>query len=207
METLHTYPERETLPIKSVGVIGAAGQVGEALIDVFTSNGIPSVYGMAREPHLERLRGKYSTAQFSNSLEEIISRQPELIILATPNPADEILVQTAFQIAVKSFEKTPTLLLLQNGVDVVPKALRAFGSAEINIIRGSLFTPIARDEKGDLSYNAQKMKLSLAQVRGQNIRSVEGFCQAAGFKTEVCADYKEMEWTRTSIKTLTFRLS
>ncbi len=196
IEMLQDHHEKEVISIESVAVIGAAGQVGEALINEFASHGIPNVYGMAKEPHLVPLRAKYSTTLFSSSIEGIISNEPELIILATPNPSDEILVQTAFQIAVRGYKKAPTILLLQNGVDVVPKALKAIGSLNINIIRGSLFSPFTRDETGDLSYNRNKIKLSLAQVKGQNVRSVEGFFHAAGFKTEVCINYQEMEWTK-----------
>lgn len=141
-------------------------------------------------------------AYYSDSLEQTLRRKPQLLILAIPNPADKVLGKIA-QLATDGM----TIVLPQNGVEVVGTAQAIFDKARknIHIIRASLMTPVAQDEKGDLIYNTKKRpRIVFAQIEdhGPEVDAVAGLFEAAGFESKVFDDYRAMEWTKLLVNTI-----
>src|SRR5437667_8586215 len=163
---------------KSVLVIGGAGQTGQLFINSLASNpDISSLYIFARQKTNKYFGGLDKVSIFLN-LEEALKRLPEVIILSTPNPTEEILRLVATHI-----KNSPVIILPQNGVDVVPIALRVFKNTKIkpqNLIRASLFTTINPGKEGFAQYNQQKLRIAFASVileSNQELEGVGDMCQ------------------------------
>lgn len=167
----------EARRFKSVSVIGAAGQVGE----LFTKT-LSLIPGVKIEPVL---RGGVSA----------LEKKPEVIILATPNPIEKALEQVA------KYAKYPsTLVLPQNGVGIGSTAQKVLAeSAQITIVRASLFTTVSRDQDGNLVYDGKRQRIALAPVGDNQAGKIEraaDLFQAAGFDVRVVADHRSMEWAK-----------
>lgn len=139
---------------------------------------------------------------FPESLEVTLKKNPELLILATPNPTEEVLNKIA-QLAPQNM----TIVLPQNGVEVVDVAEAAFGNAGKNIhfVRASLITPVAQNEKGELIYNTKKKpRIAFAQIEDHDLEvdAVADLFESAGFETRVFDDYRAMEWTKLLVNTI-----
>lgn len=137
-----------------------------------------------------------------DSLEQTLGRKPQLLILATPNPADAVLEKIA-----RLVPDGMTIVLPQNGVAVVDVARKAFSDAEkdIHIVRASLITAVAQNERGNLIYNMNKKpRIAFAQVgqHGREVDAVAGLFQSAGFTTKVIENYVAMEWTKLLTNTI-----
>lgn len=142
----------------------------------------------------------------SSNLKSSLRNKPDVIILATPNPVDEILE------SISSDLKNPvTLILPQNGVDVIPAALRAMKKSKVSLVRASLYTTINLDKNGKAEYNEKKKRITLAEVKvkspqpplsrgGLDVLSPLNkslvLFEGAGFDVRVIEDYRSMEWTK-----------
>lgn len=177
------FPKPQTATpetFKSVAVIGASGKVGE-LVATHVAD-LPQVQV---EPVL---RGEVA---------QKLQLEPELIILATPNPADGVLQEIA-----KHIKRPSAVVVLQNGLKVVPAAKTAFENSQfpITLIRGSLDTNVDRNEDGSLLYNLNKKRLGLsfagdADPNGDLPRA-QNTLQQAGFRVEIDPNYRAMEATK-----------
>lgn len=163
---------------KSVAVIGAAGQVG----GLFTET-LSLARGVKVDPVL---RGGIGSA---------LEREPEVVILATPNPTTEALEDIS-----KHIKKPLTLVLPQNGVEVVLTAEKVLGEfrSQITIVRASLFTNVSRDKEGKIQYNKKKKRIGLASVDQDEgaLQQTVSLFRGAGFEVAVVDDYKSMEYTK-----------
>jgi len=151
---------------------------------------------------LNVVASKHLSADDPKSLERVIEQKPQLLILATPNPADAVLKKIA-----RLAPDGMTIVLPQNGVAVVDTAMVRFQEAakNIHIVRASLITAVAQNDKGDLMYNTKKMpRIAFAQVgqHGPEVDAVADLFQSAGFKTKVIEDYVAMEWTKLLTNTI-----
>lgn len=179
---------------KSVGVVGAAGQTGELFTRSFADRlgSSVAISGVVRNRHL-RNEGSLRVG-FHTEIGSMFATDPEMVILATSNPTDEALREIA-----KHAQKPLTLVLPQNGVDVVPTAQKALAESGVTItlVRASLFTNVSRDQNGDLAYNKDKNRIALAPVGEDpdgNLRKAVVLFQTAGFDVKVESDYQAMEW-------------
>lgn len=185
--------EKLPLAFKSVAVVGAAGQVGEFL----TRNLSPvvSVEAVVRSRRWTD-EANQTGMKFHSGIAEMLATKPEVIILATPNPANEALTEIAQHI-----QGPTTLILPQNGVDIASKAeaIVEDAASKITLIRASLFTNVSRDAEGNLLYNPKKKRIALATVGDGDCGSLEKseklFTQA-GFEVRISDDYRVMEWSK-----------
>ena len=147
---------------KSVLVIGGTGQTGQLFINSLVTNpDINNFYVFIRQ-QTKKYFGGYDKVSIFVNLKEALKNLPEVIILSTPNPTEEILQSIATYV-----KNSPVIILPQNGVDVVPTALRVFKNTKIqpqNLIRASLFTTISLGKEGQALYNHQKLRIALAPV-------------------------------------------
>lgn len=196
--------EERLTSINSVAILGL-GQVGQLFLQELIAG--PKVYGIGRKRQQASLTGRFPDLSFSTKIEEEICQNSQVIILAVPNPADEALGEIAEAISRNAFSQ-PIIVLPQNGVDVIPKAKKAFKNTGVNpkIVRASLFTAVRQNSKsGEIKYRKEKLKIALAPVSEQDISSVDkvsGLCQRAGFRVEMCSEYKSMEWTKLLLNTI-----
>jgi 1-acyl-sn-glycerol-3-phosphate acyltransferase/ketopantoate reductase len=182
---------------KSVLVIGGTGQTGQLFVNSLASNpNIGSLYVFIRKQSKKYFGGLEKVSIFSD-LEEVLKKLPEVIILSTPNPTEEILGSIA-----KYVKNSPVIILPQNGVDVVPCALRVFKNTRIktkNLIRASLFTTVGMGRDGMAEYDDGKLRIALASVdlnSGQSLEGVDEMFRESGFKTRLFESYESMEWTK-----------
>lgn len=176
----------------SVAVIGAGGKIG----GLFTET-LSLASGVRVDPVLH------------GGIADALERKPEMIILATPNPAEGALNEIAEYLKAKrenpdeiddQAQKPFTLVLPQNGVDVVLTAetvLAEFRS-QVKIVRLSLFTNVSRDENKKIRYNRKKKRVALAPVDQDEeaFQDTVALFRGAGFAVETIEDYKSMEWTK-----------
>ncbi len=181
---------------KSVAVIGAAGQVGELFTRTFAERLDPdvSITAVVRNKHLKD-EGSLPVG-FYTDIGQMLATEPEMVVLATPNPTDGVLKEIAL------YSKKPlTLVFPQNGVDVVPTAEKILAESpnQVRLVRASLFTNVSRDSTGELSYNKDKNRIALASVGEDPDYSVPKIAELfknAGFDVKVVSDYKAMEWAK-----------
>lgn len=196
-----TPPKEVLSPINSVAIYGL-GQVGggpflQELVKVPEIN----IYGIGRDYQCSWMSGKFPAVFFTTEIEKVISQKPELLILATSNPVDEALGEIAEAI-LKAGVRPPIIVLPQNGVEVVPKTLKIFKGTSLidNLVRASLFTPVEGDPKtGEFHYEKGKLKIALASVTfdsGEAVEQAAALFRRAGFKVQVCPDYRQMEDTK-----------
>lgn len=187
----------------SVVVIGAAGQTGQLFTESVTDNPGLTVTAFVKKGQDEKLRANFKeSVEFSTDLEETLTRKPEAIILAIPNPTSEVLTTIATHV------KGPmTLILPQNGVDVVPTAQRIFsdnGVTTIEIVRASLLTSVSSQD-GKAFYDVRKKRIGLAAVDTDNhlpLQKARALFASAGFDTDEFEDYVSMEWTKLIVNRL-----
>lgn len=166
---------------RMVAVVGAGGKTGELFATTLSK---------VDQLKIERV----SRGGVANMLEY----EPDTVILATPNPVDELLQEIA-----QNARRPLTLILPQNGVDVVPAAYRIFEGTErqITLIRANLFTTVGKNGAG-LVYNPDKKRIALAAVgkdnQGSLYRTKRMFTEA-GFSVHVSNDYKAMEWGKLDV--------
>ena len=166
----------------SVAIIGAEGRTGE----LFT-RALSSVLGVEVDPVI---RGCIGFA---------LQREPELVILATPNPTENALKE--IEEGIKNAKRPFTLVLPQNGIDVVPTAEAVLKNSrdKMTMVRASLFTNVSRGEDGGLVYNEVKNRIALAPVDRDcedSLKKSQVLFEQAGFDVEVMSDYTSMEWTK-----------
>jgi len=89
------------------------------------------------------------------SIEAVMAQRPPLLILAVPNPIDEAVAAIRGNI-----KASLTVLLPQNGVDAVPKAIGGFADKPVTIVRASLFTPVTFVDD-QLIYDREKLRIAL----------------------------------------------
>lgn len=178
---------------RSAAVVGAAGQIGE----VFTRNlvSIAHIEAVVRERRW-RDETAHPQVRFHADIERMLETEPEVVILATPNPADKALEKIA-----RHVQKPLILILPQNGVDVVEKAKQVLSASEsqITIIRASLYTNVSRDRDGNILYNPNKNRIALAPVghdQDDSLIKAKNTLAQAGFDVKVMQDYHSMEWSK-----------
>lgn len=188
----------------SITVIGAAGQTGQ----LFTESIAEKIKNIHIEAVVKENRKNQLAHRFPNSVtvtSDIINslKHPsELIILATPNPADEIL-----EIIAEEIKKPVTIILPQNGVSVAPTAQRIFNERKISnicLVRASLFTTVSMSKEGKAIYKTDKLRIALAPVIGKDsrLRQVCILFEQAGFRVAVFEDFRSMEWTKLIVNGL-----
>lgn len=216
-------PRRERVEIetvkptfKSVGIIGV-GLTGELYLKQISSalSDVVSITGIIRQldQKSDALTKRYPTASFSgiDEIRDILQsdeRRPEAIILATPNPVDDLLQEIAANLG----DKPLTLILPQNGVGVAEKAREILGK-NVTIIRANLFTPVSTNEDGSIKYDSDKLRIGLAlmpeadntvfDARGnEELQKAKALFEQSGFDAKVFEDYKAMEWTKLLLNSI-----
>jgi ketopantoate reductase len=169
-------------PISSVLIFGL-GQVGRMFCQELGKDPNLRLYGISRQTSID---------------EEVMAQGPQLLILAIPNPIDQAVA------AIRGNIKAPlTVLLPQNGVDAVPKAIVGFADKPVTIVRASLFTPVTFvDDR--LIYDRKKLRIALAPVSASDVdvRRIAILLKDIGFQIQVCSDYSAMEWTKLLLNTI-----
>lgn len=178
---------------RSAAVIGAAGQIGELFTRTLAS--VAHIEAVVRERRW-RDETDYPEVRFHADIERMLETEPEVVILATPNPADRALEEIA-QHAQKSF----ILILPPNGVNVVEKAkgILAGSRAQISLVRASLYTNVSRDTDGYIVYNPKKNRIALAPIspdQDDGLIKARNTLVQAGFEVRIVQDYHSMEWSK-----------
>ncbi len=204
---LHERQETETvkLTFASFGVVGACGQTGRLYIER-TALGSPTLPITAVDLVEPTKRGIEfpDSVKFSSDLASILQRKdrPEAFILATTNPIDKLLETFRDNLD----DRHITLILPQNGVDVVPKAQEILKGKNVTLIRASLFTPVDTEPDGKIKYPEDKLRIGLSLVRPEGDiadpekekelqKAVETF-RRGGFDAKIFENYVSMEWTK-----------
>ena len=183
-----------------VAVIGAAGQTGELFTRSLTNSGILVEAVVRKEEDRFKTAKLYPGVRIHPDISEMLGWEPDLIILATPNPANDALHEIAGSI------KNPlTLVLTQNGRSVVSVAktvLEEYSSrSKVTLIRAALMTMAARNTGGDL-IDPPKKRIVLAVVpesekpdRGElrNLQKSKDLFEKAGYKVEIEEDFRSLE--------------
>lgn len=191
--------EENRQAFKSVAIIGAAGQTGELFARTLAPH-FP-VEAVVRERRW-RDEVNHPDVRFHANIWAMLATEPEVVILATPNPTDEVLKEIALHA-----QKPLTLILPQNGVDVVPvaKKVLAESGSQIRLIRASLFTNVSRDPEGNIVYNPIKKRIALSSVDDDpdnSLLKAENMFAQAGFDVKVVRDYRSMEWSKLVVNLL-----
>ncbi len=177
---------------RSVVVVGASGQLGGLFTTCLDGHILIERVGRNADGDI-----KFNT-------------QPDLIILATPNPTEKALRDIKEYAEADEVKRTITLVLPQNGIDVVPRAERVLENirSQFSIVRASVYTNISRDEddeKRKIVYNPRKNRVALAPVYrkgdtgsedNEYTLGVKDLLEKAGFDIEISDDYVSMEWTK-----------
>lgn len=176
---------KEMLPssFKSVAVVGK-GQIGTLLHKRFhTVAGNPTIYQAGR-----------------GEIYDMMSQNPEVVIITTPNPVNEVLAEIA-----KGASRPFTLVLPQNGVGVIDQAVNALHGVELPIplVRASLYLTVSwfenKPEK-DILYDPDKLRIALApQYRDDKMLVVPKTAKLfrdSGFEVMTFGDYVSLEWTK-----------
>ena len=134
----------------------------------------------------------------NGSLKDILSKSPDIIVVSTPNPVEEVLQQVRDNLSSRT-----TVVLPQNGIAVVEVAKDILKDSNVSLVRASLFTPVS-NVNGNVDYDAQKLRIGLSAVPGfrQNPNLDQDFLKTgdlfreSGFDVRLFGDYRSMEWTK-----------
>jgi 2-dehydropantoate 2-reductase len=89
----------------------------------------------------------------------------------------------------------PTIITVQNGIDVEQPLINQFGAPRV--IAGSLTTPISKDTTNNFIVEREDRGLALAPTQPrQNIKQWVNLFQKAGVTTMNAPDYKSMKWSK-----------
>lgn len=205
-------------------IIGAAGQTGQLFLENISAGAADLwIEAVVRPNQLNGIKKKYKDdIIFSGNLEDSLKRYPEVIILALPNPANDVL-----EVISKTVKKPTVLILPQNGVDIVRSAKHIIKSKNIQLIRASLFTVVSLNKEKSVVYKKDKLRIAIAEVnhlsrekspptshklRGasltsfeleiENLAKVKNLFESAGFDVRVFDDYRSLEWTKLIVNCL-----
>lgn len=189
----------------SITVIGAAGQTGQLFIEEISKKIKDTcIEAVVKENQKSKFLHFYPpTVHITSDIKNSVEKQSELIILATPNPIDEILETIAAET-----KNNATILLPQNGVQAAQTAQKILDKKkkhEVNLIRASLFTTVSIDKEGKAKYKANKLRIALSPISVQAKKKLEDLAELfkkAGFNVEILDNYKSMEWTKLLVNTL-----
>jgi ketopantoate reductase len=204
--TVESGPQRETentaSPFDRIGVVGAKGQTGRLYMERFAS-GFHDLKLAAIDPSEREINFAGNVELFSDVAEALNQEdRPEALILATTNPTDKLLETIA-----NNLDGRPlTLILPQNGVDVVGKAQKALAGKNVTLIRASLFSPVSTNEDGSIKYDAKKLRIGLSLTYDNSdqasdkdkaeLEKAKTLFEKSGFDARKFEDYKSMEWTK-----------
>lgn len=178
---------------KSAVVIGAAGHIGQLLVG--------SLAGVARVEAVvkDTVRGFPHDVVVSRSIGNSLDRGPEAVILATPNPLDNVLKQIA------DASRRPSVLVMTSNGIIIPEVLEILEERpDISIVRGCIFTTVGRDEQGDLLHGQKRIALSHVDRGGRSayehgtngLEKAQALFELGGFETVVVPDSKSLEFTK-----------
>ncbi len=89
----------------------------------------------------------------------------------------------------------PTIITIQNGIDVEKPLIEQYGADRI--VAGSLTTPISKDTINSLTVARKDRGLSLSPTRSrQEIDRWVDLFKQSGIKTTKVADYQSMKWSK-----------
>lgn len=192
--------------LDSVTIIGGGGQTGQLFINEIASK-IKDirVEGIVRQGQKDKLVKQFPKSVIvSSDIRSSLRHQAEVIIVATPNPAAEIL-----EIMAEEIKKPVIIVLPQNGIGVAPEAQKIFKAkniSNIEIIRASLFTTASMNKNGEAVYNPRKLRIALAPVADspirKNISRLKDLFEKAGFEVALFDNYKSMELTKLVVNGL-----
>lgn len=192
--------------LSSITIVGAGGQTGQLFIKEISSK-IKDIHieAVVRQNQKDKLVHRFSNSvSVVADLQASLKRKPELIILATPNPTAEVL-----EIIAEEAKKPVTILLPQNGINVVPTAEKIFSERNVShifLVRANLFTTVSLNKEGKAIYNADKLRIALAPVTDSptnaNILCVRELFEKAGFQVAVFDNYRSMELTKLIVNGL-----
>lgn len=186
----------------NICIIGGSGQTGQMFVNAFSKKGADiNLTTVIREKYISKFSKIFpSGVVIKPDLNFLKKSKVDIIIAATPNPADELLL------SLRQFLKDErTLILPQNGVDISETAVKIFGDSKIHLIRAGLFTTITTDNNGLAKYNENKLRIGLSDLKTQGVNDEKissALAQAelnfrnAGFDTKIFSDYKSLEWTK-----------
>lgn len=201
------YSEKAEAPdptFESIGIIGASGQTGRLYMERITST-FPEMPITAIDVRGKKISFPDSVTS-STDIAAVLSQEkpPQAIILATPNPTDGLLKTIGDNLG----DNFPlTLILPQNGVEVVGIAQRVFKNNPVTLIRASLFSPVSNQENGSIKYNSNKLRIGLSLVpdapntvfdtnKAAVLQKTETLFRAGGFDARVFDTFESMEWTK-----------
>jgi ketopantoate reductase len=200
----HREAERPVNYPRSIVVVGALGATGQMFMERLAQSLPP---GTRLEAAVRPSQLKTTWTNNENNLayctlEQALYRRPEFIILATTNPAQEALQSMAAQ------TRWPTTLVLpQNGVEIVPSARQVLADRNVSLVRASLFTTVGFDGDRKAKYDASKMRIGLAGVPADDHTVFDGathrgllmsraVLEQGGFAVKIFPDYLSLEWTK-----------
>lgn len=203
-ESLITPEYKMPDTFESIAVVGAVGQTGELFIrEIDRRLKNVKVTGIVRPDQITTLVPVSEKVTYTGDLESALAGHPEAVILATPNPTEEVLRRIA-----EHAKRPLTIILPQNGVEV--SALAKMYLPGITLVRASLFTIASRNAAGEVDYRSDKLRIGLAPIPNEHgtvysRAEQEGLAKAKAlferslFDVKMFADYQSMELTKLAV--------
>jgi len=193
---------------ESFGVVGAKGQTGrlytEKISSAFSDMPIAAIDLSEKAIEFDK------NVTFSTDLALVLQQEnrPDALILATTNPTDKLLDVIKNNVG----DRPLTLILPQNGVDVVGKAQQALAGKNVTLIRASMFSPVDTNPDGSIKYNKDKLRIGLSLTYDNpdqasdkdkaELQKAKALFERSGFDAKTFEDYKAMEWTKLLLNSI-----
>lgn len=190
----------------SIVIIGAGGQTGQLFIkEIAAKIKDIRIEAVIRQGQKDKMVQKFPKSVFiSSDIRASLKYQPEIVIVATPNPATEIL-----EVIAEEIKKPAIIVLPQNGINIVQNAEKIFKKRDIShicLVRASLFTTVSLNKDRGAIYNANKLRIAIAPVKDSpaktKILGLKGLFEKAGFEVAIFDDYRSMELTKLVVNGL-----
>lgn len=190
----HYHSPELRRPYQTGAIIGL-GNTGRMYADRLRLTGM-SLTAQARLWQIEELRRYYEERDIAvtDHLVETLRENPQVIILAIPNPVRRTLEGIRAHIPTT----TTTLVLPQNGVEADDAAREVFWNTNVNVVAASLFTSVGTNDEGGVDYNRDKLRIGLSPVRGdpEEVVKVASLFEQSGFRTATVDNTVAMRYTK-----------
>jgi len=187
----------------SIGVVGAKGQTGRLYMETVAA-AFPKLPIAAIDPS-ERQIDFAGKVELFTDIGTVLDQEvrPEALILATTNPTHDLFINILNHLG----DKPLTLILPQNGVDVVSEAENTFKGKNVTLIRANLFNSSVNKDDGSVFYNREQLRIGFAYVpsdpkkdepdKEAEMQKDAAMFRQAGFDVITFGkDYENMEWTK-----------
>lgn len=203
------HEDEQFPPYSTLVIVGAAGQTGTMyateLAEQLPGTQITAVVKDKHQDQAQVLRR--DNLAIETDLPAVLQQRPEALLLATGNPTQPLL-----ELIAQHAHKPLTIILPQNATDVTRVAKEVFQDMDIRLIRGALLTNVSMNERGEVIYKKNKLRIGLAGIPlgaadmtaaelTELQRTAALFAQAK-FDVEVFEDFQSLQWTKLVVNLL-----